>query len=55
MADVEGFVGRCDVVEPRRGNRRWPDSVKARIVAKRRWCSDRGLSGIRSLIARLML
>ncbi|MGT2441223.1 IS66-like element accessory protein TnpA [Ensifer adhaerens] len=28
------FVGRCDVVEPRRGNRRWPDAVKARIVAE---------------------
>ena len=35
MADGgEGFVGRCDVVEPRRGNRRWPDHVKARIVAE---------------------
>ena len=35
MADVgDGFVGRCDVVEPRRGNRRWPDQVKARIVAE---------------------
>jgi len=33
MADGgDGFVGRCDVVEPRRGNRRWPDHVKARIV-----------------------
>ena len=30
----DGFVGRCDVVEPRRGNRRWPDHVKARIVAE---------------------
>ena len=30
----DGFVGRCDVVEPRRGNRRWPDAVKARIVAE---------------------
>lgn len=29
-----GFVGRCEVVEPRRGNRRWPDDVKARIVAE---------------------
>ena len=35
MADGgDGFVGRCDVVEPRRGNRRWPDHVKARIVAE---------------------
>jgi transposase len=35
MADGgEGFVGRCEVVEPRRGNRRWPDEVKARIVAE---------------------
>lgn len=33
MAD-DGFVGRYDVVEPRRGNRRWPDDVKARIVAE---------------------
>lgn len=30
----EGFVGRCEVVEPRRGNRRWPDEEKARIVAE---------------------
>lgn len=28
------FVGRYKVVEPRRGNRRWPDDVKARIVAE---------------------
>ena len=35
MADGgEGFVGRCEVVETRRGNRRWPDEVKARIVAE---------------------
>ncbi|MBU4532011.1 MAG: transposase [Hoeflea sp.] len=34
MADVEGFVGRCEVVEPRRGNRRWPNELKARIVAE---------------------
>ena len=30
----DGFVGRCEVVEPRRGNRRWPLDVKARIVAE---------------------
>lgn len=30
----DGFVGRCEVVEPRRKNRRWPDDVKARIVAE---------------------
>ena len=35
MADgVDGFVGRCEVVQPRRGNRRWPDDVKSRIVAE---------------------
>ena len=35
MAGIgEGFVGRCEFVEPRRGNRRWPDEVKARIVAE---------------------
>lgn len=33
---AEGHVrsGRAEVVEPRRGNRRWPDDVKARIVAE---------------------
>ena len=34
MVDVEGFVGRCEVVAPRRGNRRWPKDLKARIVAE---------------------
>jgi transposase len=35
MADGgEGFGGRCEVVERRRGNRRWPNDVKARIVAE---------------------
>ena len=33
MADGSGLVGRLDIVEPRRGNRRWPDDVKAGIVA----------------------
>lgn len=36
MADGGGcFMGRCEVVEPRRrGKRRWPAEVKARIVAE---------------------
>jgi len=35
MADGgDGFVGRCEVVGFRRSNRRWPDDVKARIVAE---------------------
>lgn len=34
MADGIGLVGRLEIVEPRRGNRRWPDEVKARIVAE---------------------
>ena len=35
MADGgDGFVGRCEVVEPRRRNLRWPDDLKAWIVAE---------------------
>ena len=36
MADGgDGFVGRCEVVEPRRrGKRRWSNEMKARIVAE---------------------
>ena len=36
MADGgDGFVGRCEVVEPRRrGKRRWLTEMKARIVAE---------------------
>ncbi|MEH2702964.1 MULTISPECIES: IS66-like element accessory protein TnpA [Rhizobium] len=34
MADDEGFVGRFEVVEARRGNRRWPNELKPRIVAE---------------------
>ncbi len=35
MADGgDGFMGRCEVVEPRRRNRRWPAEVKAKIVAE---------------------
>jgi transposase len=36
MADGSGgFMGRCEVVEPRRrGKRRWPAELKARIVAE---------------------
>ena len=34
MADGSGFGGWYEVVEPRRGNRRWPNDVKARIVAE---------------------
>ena len=31
----DGFVGRCEVVEPRRrGKRRWSTEMKARIVAE---------------------
>ena len=35
MADGgDGFMGRCEIVEPRRRNRRWPAEVKAKIVAE---------------------
>lgn len=30
----DGFVGRCEVVAAQRSNRRWPEDVKARIVAE---------------------
>jgi|GEM_PF-2672157 len=34
MADGgDGFVGRCEVVERRRGNRRWPDDLNERSNA----------------------
>jgi len=34
MADGgDGFVGRCEVMKPRRGNRRWPDDLKERSNA----------------------
>ena len=32
--DGNGFVGRYEIIEPRRRNRRWPNSLKARIVAE---------------------
>lgn len=35
VGDGGGFTGRCEVVEPRRrAKRRWPDEIKARIVAE---------------------
>jgi len=35
MADGgDGFAGRCEVVEPRRSNRRWPEALKTRIDAE---------------------
>ena len=35
MADGgDGFMGRCEIVEPRRRNRQWPAEVKAKIVAE---------------------
>ena len=42
MADGgDGFVGRCEVFESRRGNRRWSLDLKARVVA------ESFLSGVR--------
>jgi hypothetical protein len=41
----DGFVGRCDVVEPRRVNRRWPDHVKAEIVAGTA-CAEKAQAGM---------
>jgi transposase len=34
MSDGSRLSGRVEVVEPHRGNRRWPDDVKAQIVAE---------------------
>lgn len=34
MEDGSGPLGRVEIVEPRLGNRRWPEEVKARIVAE---------------------
>ncbi|PWL19790.1 MAG: IS66 family insertion sequence hypothetical protein [Altererythrobacter sp. XM-24bin4] len=34
MADGTGTLGRVEIVGSRLGNRRWPDEVKARIVAE---------------------
>lgn len=34
MVDGSLHSGRVEVVEPRRGNRRWPNEMKARIVAE---------------------
>ena len=35
MADVtDGFEGQIEIVRRTRGYRRWPDEVKARIVAE---------------------
>jgi transposase len=34
MSDGSLRAGRVEVVEPRRGNRRWPAELKARIVAE---------------------
>jgi len=39
MAHGDGFVGRCDVVEPRRGNRHWPAAVKASGGEPSAWSS----------------
>lgn len=30
----DGFVGRLDIVDPRRGYRHWSTELKARIVAE---------------------
>ena len=38
MADSDGFVGRFEVAEARRGNRRWPNDLRLGL-----WLKDSGL------------